>query len=125
MPNLPFDKITINGTTYETSKKVVTFANLTFAGVVSGDIKFSSDLPFDEALADFKLGKSLMVHTDYVSMFGDLQVTQCFMGDTLAGVGYTPPEVKGYQFSPFYDENVGDYDYNYWVCHRETVNPQP
>ena len=118
MPNLPYKTLTINGTIYEVSKAVVTFVNLTYIGLESGNIKFSSDLPFDQALADFKAGKSLMVHTDYLAMFGDIQITESLDGTKLEGVGNSMSELVGYQFRPYFDEQTQQYDYNTWICAR-------
>ena len=122
MPNLPFKTISINGTTYEVSKAVVTFANLTFAGTEGGNIKFTSDLAFNQALLDFKAGKSIMVHTDYMTMFGDVQIVESFDGNSLSGVGYTPAELTGYKFYPYFDEQTQQYDYTTWVCARNNFD---
>lgn len=118
MPNLPYKTLTINGTIYEVSKAVVTFVNLTYVGLEDGNIKFSSDLPFDQALADFKAGKSLMVHTDYLSVFGDIQITESLDGTKLEGVGNSMSELVGYQFYPYFNEQTQQYDYNTWICAR-------
>lgn len=122
MPNLPFKTISINGQTYEVSKAVVTFANLTYAGTESGNIKFTSDLAFNQALLDFKAGKSIMVHTDYMTMFGDVQIVESFDGNSLSGVGYAPAELTGYKFYPYYDEQTQQYDYTTWVCARNNFD---
>lgn len=122
MPNLPFKTISINGQTYEVSKAVVTFANLTFAGTEAGNIKFTSDLAFNQALLDFKAGKSIMVHTDYTTMFGDVQIVESFDGNSLSGVGYAPAELTGYKFYPYYDEQTQQYDYTTWVCARNNFD---
>lgn len=118
MPTLPFKTISVNGQKYEVSKAVVTFVNLTYVGLESGDIKFSSDLPFNQALADFKAGKSLMVHTDYLAMFGDIQITESLDGNKLEGVGNSMSNLIGYQFRPYFDEQTQQYDYNTWICAR-------
>lgn len=118
MPTLPFKTISVNGVTYEVSKAVVTFANLTFVSQSAGVLKFTSDLAFDNALIDFKAGKSLMVHTDYLSMFGDVQITESLDGTKLQGVGYAPGQLVGYQFYPYYDEQTQQYDYSIWMCSR-------
>lgn len=122
MPNLPFKTISINGTTYEVSKAVVTFANLTFAGTEGSNIKFTSDLAFNQALLDFKAGKSIMVHTDYMTMFGDVQIVESFDGNSLSGVGYAPAELTGYKFYPYFDEQTQQYDYTTWVCARNNFD---
>lgn len=118
MPTLPFKTISVNGQKYEVSKAVVTFANLTFVSQSAGVLKFTSDLDFDQALIDFKAGKSLMVHTDYLSMFGDVQITESLDGTKLQGVGYAPGQLVGYQFYPYYDEQTQAYDYSIWMCSR-------
>ena len=118
MPTLPFKTISVNGVTYEVSKAVVTFANLTFVSQSAGVLKFTSDLAFDNALIDFKAGKSLMVHTDYLSMFGDVQITESLDGTKLQGVGNLAGQLVGYNFYPYYDEQTQQYDYSIWMCSR-------
>lgn len=118
MPNLPYKTLTINGTIYEVSKAVVTFVNLTYVGLEDGNIKFSSDLAFNQALADFKAGKSIMVHTDYLAMFGDIQITESLDGTKLEGVGNLSGQLVGYKFYPYFNEQTQQYDYNTWVCAR-------
>lgn len=119
MPTLPFKTITVNGQKYEVSKAVVTFANLTFVSQTDGVLKFTSDLDFDQALIDFKAGKSLMVHTDYMAMFGDVQITESLDGTKLQGVGNLSGQLVGYNFYPYYDEQTQQYDYSIWMCARE------
>lgn len=119
MPTLPFKTISVNGVTYEVSKAVVTFANLTFVSQSAGVLKFTSDLAFDNALIDFKAGKSLMVHTDYLSMFGDVQITESLDGTKLQGVGNLSGQLVGYNFYPYFDEQTQQYDYSIWMCARE------
>lgn len=119
MPTLPFKTISVNGVTYEVSKAVVTFANLAFVSQSDGVLKFTSDLAFDNALIDFKAGKSLMVHTDYLSMFGDVQITESLDGTKLQGVGNLSGQLVGYTFYPYFDEQTQQYDYSIWMCARE------
>lgn len=122
MPTLPFKTITVNGQKYEVSKAVITFANLTYVSQSAGILKFTSDLAFDQALLDFKAGKSLMVHTDYLSMFGDVQITESLDGTKLQGVGNLSGQLVGYNFYPYYDEQTQEYDYTIWMCARQYYN---
>ena len=122
MPTLPFKTISVNGQKYEVSKAVVTFANLTFVSQSAGVLKFTSDLDFDQALIDFKAGKSLMVHTDYLTMFGDVQITESLDGTKLQGVGNLAGQLVGYTFYPYFDEQTQDYDYSIWMCSRNYYN---
>ena len=122
MPTLPFKTISVNGQKYEVSKAVVTFANLSFVSQSAGVLKFTSDLDFDQALIDFKAGKSLMVHTDYLAMFGDVQITESLDGTKLQGVGNLSGQLVGYNFYPYFDEQTQQYDYSIWMCSRNYYN---